>query len=140
MGKRGPKAGKAKPIDAVIIRHRQAGLSQLEAGKMAGRECATDDDTRRTIRRIERKLEAVYSQGSRIGARAYERGINAKILTALRNSKEGGLVPTDDYLTVTQFGLVTKDEFFAATDHSLKEAVEAMRKSMATKEDPESQP
>jgi hypothetical protein len=125
MGKRGPKKGIPKVIEAKIIRYRMEGLSQLEAIKKANQERGSDDDSCRTVRRIEDRLKSAVEAG-RVGTRFYELHINKDILNKLHRDPVGRGVPTEEYLSATRFGLVTKQELFDFFEQSFSEAIEAV--------------
>ncbi|EKP0300225.1 hypothetical protein OD808_02150 [Aeromonas veronii] len=125
MGKRGPKKGVPKVIEAKIIRYRMEGLSQLEAIKKVNQERGSDDDSRRTVRRIEHKLNSAVETG-RAGARCYEKHINKGILEMLHRYQVGEEVIVEEYLHATRFGLVTKQELFDSLEQVFAKAIEAI--------------
>lgn len=111
-GKRGRKGGLPQQLDLKILRYRQQGLTQFEAGLKAHLEPDRPVIENR-VRDVERRfLNTLH--GSRAQRREYE--------SALRKQAN-----THD-LYVTRWGVVTSAEMFEAFDQDFRAALESIEK------------
>lgn len=125
--KRGPTPGKPKPQEAKVVRMVNSGMSQQQIADSLN---MPDEDPKRKIRRVMRKIEAATH--SRTERRTYERCINKGLIP-----KDRLVIFSADYDAFVAFPelvepcsprLVTVDELFRLFDETHAAFIDSLTK------------